>query len=915
MSRTLDLLQAQGKVAARYDFKRGSLLDFSGNGNTLVATNSPSWSNTRRGRALKVTAGTAKVAAPDAASLRINKGIILVFGDFQNHTAQQRILQLVNTASTGVAFYNSSATAIAIYDGSLASTLAASLINTKMVGVRFQDKLYPQFFINGVSVGFGNNILNIATPDAGVTVGSGPMAASAFANPITDAIVINDTSVTDEQISDIHNELMAERGYGNPVTSNFHYQTQPDASAIPPDGADLMVDGDMSAPTAAAYSAYQVVLSKDPTVTHLGTQTLKLAFDGTNAAGTAYQAVLPLGKKYRVTGYFKSDGVSVPRVLFGVAQAWDGSTSTSWQKFELVLAPATDTLLRLSAINLAAGVAGWYAHVTVRETFEYVTDPNMESEGITTVWNVGGGASVTKDTSTFVEGTQSIKVTGNQYCYASQGLMVVGKRYVVSGYCRGDGSSGVPCIKDNGAGAAWFVGTTSTAWQYFEKTITATGATYVLYQWGAPSGSVWFDKVSVKEPKCLLHWCMCQKTGDGKMLDGSGNGFHGTPSRANKAYIAPFDCLQFNQADASNVSLAAGFTNTISGNDRHAVSFWINFASVANSPVVFGNQSQYYHEINNAFAYLIYIGGLTRAYYLTPPSLNSWNHVYFEKTGAGDNCNLYLNNVLLTPNTGTVGDTPAGAALTLQVGSYAGGSGFGTLGGMADLRLYSSNLTAAERTKIYEEGAKRLTRSILGKGTASTLANVTAGQISNTPFSALSGSFSVTDSAGKSFLTGVSAGIASGGVSKQAYGTWAFKMYTGGIIDFQMASEKNGYYTDAGNTGYFFEYYNLGVILYKSAGGGGYTKLMEATNFLASNTEYDVCITRSYKGSWSLYVKGGAFPVWTLVTPTFGTNPVIDNAYTTSKYLVEYLGAGAKVGEHRFFQGDLDPRVYPSLFA
>ncbi len=74
--------------------------------------------------------------------------------------------------------------------------------------------------------------------------------------------------------------------------------------------------------------------------------------------------------------------------------------------------------------------------------------------------------------------------------------------------------------------------------------------------------------------------------------------------------------------------------------------------------------------------------------------------------------------------------------------------------------------------------------------------------------------------------------------------------------------------------------------------------LYSAESYVAADTWYRIKITRDLSGSFTVYIKGGAFgDTWTLVSVVGGTgsNPVQDSSYSTSQYAVFDLGVGDKI--------------------
>ncbi|MFZ5365433.1 MAG: hypothetical protein ACOZBH_04540 [Patescibacteria group bacterium] len=106
-----------------------------------------------------------------------------------------------------------------------------------------------------------------------------------------------------------------------------------------------------------------------------------------------------------------------------------------------------------------------------------LVDGNMEKSGVTD-WTTGGSPTVTKSTSNPFSGTQVLRVaiggTANPYVY--QSVLTNGQTYRIQGRTRGDATA-YPEFRSATDSMVW-TGTTSTTWQPFNFTHTATG-TYI----------------------------------------------------------------------------------------------------------------------------------------------------------------------------------------------------------------------------------------------------------------------------------------------------------------------------------------------------------------------------------------------------------------------------------------------------
>lgn len=103
-------------------------------------------------------------------------------------------------------------------------------------------------------------------------------------------------------------------------------------------GTNVVTDGDMEAVGTASWTVYgSATLSKE-TPGYAGNQKLRIVRNG--GVGGASQVCLTSGKRYRVRGYAKSDGVEIPIVGDGngISNYWTGvNTTTDWQYFDVII--------------------------------------------------------------------------------------------------------------------------------------------------------------------------------------------------------------------------------------------------------------------------------------------------------------------------------------------------------------------------------------------------------------------------------------------------------------------------------------------------------------------------------------------------------------------------------------------------
>lgn len=301
-------------------------------------------------------------------------------------------------------------------------------------------------------------------------------------------------------------------------------------------GRQLCIDGDMETAGVAAWTAAaSATLTKEAGTPHGGAQCLRIAYNGTASPG-ASQTILATGRTYRVTGWVRSDGVSIPRVLGGGTVIFTGTTSTDWQAIDVSFT-ADGTTFKLYAVLTVAGYSEW-DDVTLVQTnilagtsypgAELLVDGNMETAGVA-AWAAMQSATLTKQTGTPHGGTQVLRVARNAVNNpgAMQTVLTAGKRYRFIGWVRSDGNA-LPRIVANGS-TVW-QGTTATSWQSFDFELVVTTTTIELRA-ATSTGTEYaeFDDVSVTAVNILngtntgatVAQLVNSRLGFGYLLDGA----------------------------------------------------------------------------------------------------------------------------------------------------------------------------------------------------------------------------------------------------------------------------------------------------------------------------------------------------------------------------------------------------------
>lgn len=306
-------------------------------------------------------------------------------------------------------------------------------------------------------------------------------------------IIVGDTQVVQANWPGPYAQAVA--AAVNP-TSNIRNVAQPTALV------NKLVDGDMEATNAApaatdldmeladtsAWTAFQATLSKQAGARTGGTgsRILRVAANGAGFGYASQANGLINGRTYRITGWFRGDGVNAYPVLYGGGTQYaTGTTSNTWQYFDVVATQTTNN--SLNPYGAFPGSVG------------YVEYDDLTIVDVTpTAYTAAGSALIYKTTSAPHSGSQALRVarTAGSYSYAQQVILTVGKRYRMHGWYRGDGTA-VPAIYAAG-GTQLALGTSSTTWQFFTKEFVADATRLDLANISA-SGYVDYDDVVVTD--------------------------------------------------------------------------------------------------------------------------------------------------------------------------------------------------------------------------------------------------------------------------------------------------------------------------------------------------------------------------------------------------------------------------------
>jgi len=229
----LNQLKAEGKLVGWWDIRKHSLLEQTGRGGAItVSAGSVGYANTRFGRAILQKTGSRLVTSSYSAIEISGAMTAIVFGDMDNVSAYSAntsgiavVMDKKDAGGSHFYWYKSQSSHV-FTDGTTSSSLSFSggKMNSVVIGGAGQK---PKFYKNGIYQGEGNNAVTVTADDAALTLGqSYSVDVYSHTLPVCSYMIFN-VALTDQEISEIYNELSTQRGMGDPKTSNYRFNPEP----------------------------------------------------------------------------------------------------------------------------------------------------------------------------------------------------------------------------------------------------------------------------------------------------------------------------------------------------------------------------------------------------------------------------------------------------------------------------------------------------------------------------------------------------------------------------------------------------------------------------------------------------------------------------------------------------------------
>jgi len=332
-----------------WDFRSRSFKDLSGNGNDITTAGGYFTGD----GFFTLNEGSQQLIVPSSDSLSITGGTLVAFVDYNNVLTNQTLISKSQSAAHNYNFRLSNG-ALSFNDSTNTGvSISGARDGSKYLAINFEDGEIPEGFVDGVSVGNFSGSVSITASTENLYLGSyWSAAANRGLDNNSKAYLIFPRQLTATEHAELYCYL-----------SNIKFDTK--TYSVGHEQNNTLVDGDMENEGVDDWNIANGTLEK----VNCGCygKCLRIIRDSTSSAPISTPAIsaLETGRRYRITGLFRADGVSSARPrIRDTASGLDivGEASNEWQFFqEDFVAGSTVLQLRENATN---GTIGDYIEFT-----------------------------------------------------------------------------------------------------------------------------------------------------------------------------------------------------------------------------------------------------------------------------------------------------------------------------------------------------------------------------------------------------------------------------------------------------------------------------------------------------------------------------------------------------------------------
>lgn len=194
-----------GSMALYQDYRSGTLLDWSGNGNSGAASSGCRLIGA--GGSIGFSANTDEITVTNSASLGVTNMslIVLSTGGFQSQVTSEYIVSKRAGAAIHFQFY-AIAGSLVFYDGIAARTRSTNILGAKSIGMTYAAAGTAIGYQNGLSIGNFSGASTITTATANLEIGN--WANIARCRSSLSAVMLVNKVLTATEMAQLHGELL-----------------------------------------------------------------------------------------------------------------------------------------------------------------------------------------------------------------------------------------------------------------------------------------------------------------------------------------------------------------------------------------------------------------------------------------------------------------------------------------------------------------------------------------------------------------------------------------------------------------------------------------------------------------------------------------------------------------------------------
>ncbi|MCK5027976.1 MAG: hypothetical protein KAS07_06150, partial [Candidatus Pacebacteria bacterium] len=218
------MLPLQDNICLDHRYWLGSFRDHSRNYSNHGVPSGVSWEKNRAGHFVRFK-GTDLITVADSPEIQLDRGTIIVYGDFKDYASLDRLVSKRDAGGTNYELYFNGTSTITLYDGSNTRNATVSWAGSKYIAVSFSSGEKARAYIDGVYTTEFSDTSVFVKDDAVLYIGNYRTGVFPQSNPYK-GVIIYDTVLTDSQIATAYQYTQTETTSISLPKKNFFIPSQ-----------------------------------------------------------------------------------------------------------------------------------------------------------------------------------------------------------------------------------------------------------------------------------------------------------------------------------------------------------------------------------------------------------------------------------------------------------------------------------------------------------------------------------------------------------------------------------------------------------------------------------------------------------------------------------------------------------------